>query len=144
MRPLLLLALALAIETSGGCGASQRTTTLKTALITVDTARDAFLAFDVAAQANLISGDQTAEAAIVSGATSAADGQTKLAAYRAARATKLAAYHADRDKIATAFNSAYHAIAAAATVNDDASITGMQAALAQLTAAITPYLGGSK
>lgn len=115
MRYLLVLCLI-------ACGASQRTTTIKTALVSVDASRDAFLAFE-----------GTAEQAIVASATSAADSNTKLAAFRA-----------DRAKINNLFNAAYHTIAAAATANDDQSVTSMQAAITLLVAAVTPYLGASK
>lgn len=104
------------------CGASQRQDTIKTALVGVDASRDAFLAFE-----------HTAEQAIIAKASSAADGTTKLAAFQA-----------DRAKINNLFNVAYHAIAAAATANSDQSVASMQAAIALLVAAVTPYLGGSK
>lgn len=118
MRALILACLLVCMA----CTNTQRQTTLKTTLVTVDAARDAFAAFDT-----------TIEQSIVAQATSVADGEAKLAAYRA-----------DRTKIRTYFATAYHAIAAAAIANDDQSITSMQAAVAQLIAAVTPYLGASK
>lgn len=104
------------------CGASQRQDTIKTALVSVDASRDAFRAFEV-----------TAEQAIIAQAASATDGATKLAAFRA-----------DRAKINDLFNAAYHAIAAAATANDNQSVASMQTAMGLLVAAVAPYLGGSK
>lgn len=103
-----------------GCGSSQRQSVIKAALITVDVSRDAFVAYDT-----------TVQVTIVDKATSAADGRLKLTEYR----TK-------RERIIVVFSTAYHAIAAAALANDDPSIAGMQAALAQLAIAIR--LGGMK
>lgn len=104
------------------CAASQRQDTLKTAVVTIDTTHAAWIAYDTATQAT-----------IVANATSAADVAAKLAAYRVNQA-----------KIEGLFNAAYRAVAAAATANDDPSITGMQAALALLATAVAPYLGASK
>lgn len=117
MRALLFIALALT-----ACGASQRQDTIKTALVSVDASKAAFLAFE-----------STAEQAIIDHATSGADGAAKLTAFRA-----------DRVTINNLFNAAYHAIAAAATANDDQSVASMQTAMGLLVAAVSPYLGGSK
>ena len=108
-------------STLPACGASQRETTIKTALVTVDTARDSFVAFDASEQSM-----------IVNKATSLDDGKAQLATYRDRRV-----------KIVEAFTVAYRAIAAAATINDDPSIAGLSAALAQLLAAVTTITGGT-
>lgn len=118
----LVMLAAIALGMTVGCAASTRQTTIKTALVTVDTTRDAFVAYDVAHQAD-----------IVQKAASIDDGKAQLAAYRVTRAT-----------VVTVLDSAYHAIAAAAVANDDPSLTGIEAALVQLHAAVAPYLGGSK
>lgn len=118
---LTILVLLLAV----GCAGSQRTETIRAALVTADAARDGFVRYDAAAQA-----------AIVADATTPAEATTKLATYRA-----------DRDKAtgpAGLLTAAYHAIASAALANDDQSITSMRAAVAQLVAAIAPYVGGAR
>ena len=120
MLAVLLLAIGGAVALPA-CGASQRETTIKTALVTVDTARDSFVAFDASEQSM-----------IVNKATSLDDGKAQLATYRDRRV-----------KIVEAFTVAYRAIAAAATINDDPSIAGLSAALAQLLAAVTTITGGT-
>lgn len=102
------------------CGASQRESTIKAALVTVDAAREAWLAYDHHAQME-----------IVARATSLEDGRAKLAAYRA-----------NQGKIETAFEVAYRAVAAAATLNDDASLAGMVAAVAAATKAVDAVTTG--
>lgn len=104
-----------------GCGASQRETTIRAALITADVARDGFVSYDAAKQS-----------AIVNAATSLDDGRAKLAAYRDARA-----------KVADAFTTAYRAIAAAAAVNDAISLSGIKIAIDQMLAVIAAAKGGT-
>lgn len=96
-----------------GCGASTRTKTLQATLVTANTARDTFLAWDSAHQQ-----------AIVASATSLDDGKAKLAEYRGKRA-----------KVVEAFEVAYHAIAVATILKDDpTSLANATKALGDLTA----------
>lgn len=95
------------------CGASARQKTLTTSLATVSAAGEAFEKWDEARQAE-----------IVAGATSISDGQVKLAEYRA-----------HRGQIEALFVVAYQAIAAA-SLDEDASLTAMLAALKNLADAI--------
>lgn len=104
------------------CAASQRESTIKAALITTDAARDAFIAYD-----------DTAQDKIVTAATSLEQGRAALADYREKRA-----------RYVTAFAVAYRAIAVAVTLNDQPSLTGMQAAVAQVLAAVAAVTGGGK
>lgn len=104
------------------CAASQRESTIKAALITVDAARDGFIAYDSSRQA-----------AIVAAATSLEQGKAALVAYRA-----------DRAKFETAFSVAYRAIGVAATLNDEQSLASMQTAITQVLAAIAEVTGGHK
>lgn len=122
----MLLVCATAIPTAvTACSGTQRTDTINAALVTVDAARDGLVAYDAKAQF-----------ALVGSAASRDDATGKLAAYRNARdaATGPAGLLA----------TAYRAIAAAATANDDPSIAGMKSAIAQFLSTVAPYLGGSK
>lgn len=114
MKAVILAALVIA-----GCASSQRESTIKAALVSVDATRDAFVVHD-----------QTKQAAIVAQATSLEQGRAELAAYRA-----------DRAKVDTAFSLAYRAIAVALTLNDEPSLAGVKAALQQVAEAIS---GGGK
>ena len=119
MAPILSrFTVALVLAACVACGASQRQTTIKAALVTVDASRDAFLAYDAKAQIEIV-----------------ADGKTLEAVKQ-----RLDAYRADRIRIVVVFDAAYHAIAAAAVAADAPSLAGMQAALAQLVVALSPYL----
>ena len=102
------------------CAGSQRADTIKAALVTVDGARDGFLAYDRAHEQQL-----------VAEAVSADDARAKLAAYQAKRA-----------RVDPMFGAAYRGIAAAELLNDDPSLAGMQAAIANLIGALKPFLGG--
>lgn len=126
MRPLLKFALVLSLA-AAGCTGSQRADTIKAALVTVDAARDGFLTYDAAAQAR-----------IVAAATSADDARARLADYRTQRDAPTGP--------AGLLDTAFHAIAFAAAGNDAKSLADMKAAIAQLAAAIKPYLstGASK
>lgn len=104
-----------------GCGASQRESTIRAALITADTARDGFLAYDSAEQR-----------AIVGAAKSLDDGRAKLAEYRDART-----------QVADAFTITYRAIAAAAALNDERSLASIKVAIDQLLAVIASVKGVS-
>lgn len=112
--------LAIAMVFGASCAASQRGDTIKAALVTVDGARDGFLAYDRAHEQQL-----------VAESTSPEDAHAKLAAYQAKRA-----------RVDPLFGAAYRGIAAAELLNDDTSLTGMQAAIAQLFEALKPLLGG--
>ncbi len=119
---LAVLALGLAAALAG-CGASQRQTTIKAALVTVDAARAAFVAYDSGRQSE-----------IVASATSLEEGRAKLAAYRATRS-----------KIETAFATCYRAIAVAAELNDEPSVAAAAASMAAVQAAVAEFTrpGGS-
>ena len=114
------ITLMFSVPVVAGCAASQRGDTIKAALVTVDGARDGFLAYDRAHEQQL-----------VAESTSPEDAHAKLAAYQAKRA-----------QVDPLFGAAYRGIAAAQILNDDTSLTGMQAAIAQLFAALKPLLGG--
>jgi hypothetical protein len=125
----LLIAITLVLAVAGvfasGCTNNDRRDTIHATLVTVDAARDGFLAYDQAHQAEIV---QTA--------IGADDARAKLAAYRA-----------DRDRAtgpAGLLTTAYRAIAAAATANDAASLTAMTNAAIQLESALKPYVGGGK
>lgn len=109
--------LSVAVVASTGCGASQRDRTIKTTLAAVNETRTAFVVFDRAAQA-----------AIVATAKSYDDGAAKLAAYRA-----------KREIVVDAFAFVYRAIATAATVNDDPSLTAMITAAAGIAEAFRDF-----
>lgn len=115
------LGLLVVAVAGSACGASQRQDTIKAALITVDVARESWLAYDKHAQAE-----------IVAKATSLEDGRAKLAAYRA-----------NQGKIETAFEIAYRAVASAAALNDDPSLAGMKAAIDAATKAVAVATGGT-
>lgn len=85
------------------CGASTRQKTITTTLHALDTAEAAFVDFDGKHQLEL-----------VSASTSLADGQAKLASYRK-----------DRDKVGQTIVFAYRAVAAAAQLDDDPSVSSM-------------------
>lgn len=110
----------LTVVSVSGCAASQRETTIKTALVTVDSARDGFLAYDRAHEQQL-----------VAEAVNADDARARLAVYQAKRA-----------KVDPLFAIAYRSMAAAQLLNDDPSITSMQAAIVSLLDALKPFLGG--
>jgi hypothetical protein len=118
------IGLLVAIATVGwltiGCGATQRTDTIKAAFVTVDGARDGFLAYDHAHEQQLVAQSVSPD-----------DAHAKLSAYQAKRAV-----------VDPLFGAAYRGIAAAQILDDDTSLTGMQAAIAQLFAALKPLLGG--
>jgi hypothetical protein len=97
-----------------GCAPSQRESTLRAALVTVNASRDAFTVYDA-----------TKQAQIVAAAVSAEDGRARLEAYRASRV-----------KLETAIGAAYRAIAIASSLNDDASLEGVRVAVNQLLDAV--------
>jgi hypothetical protein len=126
--PPLVLAIVAALA---GCGASQRETTIRAALVTVDSARDGFLAYD---RAHEMSMTAHCDPAVETKEQCA----TKVAASNAA----LAAYQVKRAKVDPLFSAAYRWLAAAKILDDDQSLVGMQSAIAQLLASLQPFLGG--
>lgn len=94
-----------------GCASSQRTDTLKAALVTVDAARDGFLAYD-----------GPHELALARSGANKAEALAALTAYQVKRAATV-------DK---AFAAAYRAIAIAQTLNDQPSLDGVQSAIKQV------------
>lgn len=94
---LLVLVVALA-----ACGASARDKALRTSLVTVNTTRDAFVAYDAERQM-AIANDPAV--------TSYEDGIAKLEAYRKRRQV-----------LVSRIEAAYRVIAAAAVLSDDVSI----------------------
>lgn len=105
-----------------GCGASQRETTLKAALVTLDTARDATLAYDGPHELTLVATGTPIEA------------KAALAAYRLKRA-----------RVELAMTLAYRALAIAVAANDGPTLDAVQVAIAQVTLGYTALLaGGSK
>lgn len=114
-----------------GCAASARETTIRAGLIAVDSARDGFLAYD-----------RTHEMSLTAHCDPATEIRDQCAAKVAASAAALATYQAKRAKIDPLFTSAYRFLAAAKILDDDPSIAGVQAAIAQLLGALSPFLGG--
>lgn len=121
---LAVLLLSSLVVSQSACGASARETTLKTATATLDAARDTFLAYDGPHELELArSGPATPEG-------------------KAAAAAALTAYQAKRSAtIDKAFVVAYRAIAVAWTLNDQPSLDGIQAAIAQVMAAYNALKG---
>jgi len=107
-----------ALACLSGCGASQRDRTIHATYTAVSAARDGFVAYD-----------RIEQASIVTKATSEESGKAQLAAYRASRA-----------KVVEAFEGAFHALAAAALLNDDQSVSAMLLAAAQLAEIVKPFL----
>lgn len=131
-RPILLSCfIALVAALAPGCASSTRETTIKTALVTVDSARDGFLAYDRGHQMGL-----TAHC------DPAVDSKEQCVAKVAASNAALNAYHVTRAKVDPLFGVAYRGIAAAELLNDDLSLTSMQAAIVQLLDGLKPFLGG--
>lgn len=125
-----LIAIAAAgLPSLGGCAANQRETTIKAAMVSVDSARDGFLAYD-----------RAHELSLVAHCDPAVDTKEQCAAKVDASNKALAAYQAKRAKIDPLFGAAYRAVAAAELLADDPSLTGMQAAIAQLIDALKPFL----
>lgn len=91
-----LRALPLLLVLLVACGASARERTIRTALVAVNEARDAFVIVD-----------RDIQLGIVKVATSKEDGAAKLADYRKSR-----------ENLVAAFEVAYRAIAIAATIDD--------------------------
>src|SRR6185369_12120502 len=123
--------LALLAAMGMGCGASQRETTIRSALIAADSARDGFLAYD-----------RAHELGLTAHCDPAAETKDQCAAKVAASGAALAAYQAKRAKLDPLFALVYRAIAAAWIANNDQSLVSMQAALDQLIAGVKPFIAG--
>lgn len=120
------LLVGLLASTQMACAGSQRETAIKTSLVAADAARDAFLAYDGPHELELArSGPPTPEGK--------AEAAAALAAYQAKRSTTV-----DRAMIA-----AYRAIAVFVVLNDQPSLDGIQAAIAQVRAAYLALKGAT-
>ncbi len=130
----LLVAMAmigLATVAASGCAASQRSDTIRAALVTVDSARDGFLAYD-----------RAHEMSLTAHCDPAMETKEQCAAKVTASNAALAAYQAKRAKVDPVFTGAYHAIAAAELLNTDQSLVSMQTALAQAIEVVKAFMGG--
>lgn len=105
-----------------GCAASQRESTIKAAMVTVDAAQKAYVIHDADAQDK-----------IVKSATSSEDGKAKLAAYRL-----------KRERVVKAFVAAYQAIATGAQLSDDRSLASIASAAVEVIAAVKDLTGGAQ
>jgi len=130
---LMLAAAGIALVATIGCGASQRETMIRSALIAADTARDGFLAYD-----------RAHELGLTAHCDPAAETKDQCAAKVAASGAALASYQAQRSKLDPLFALVYRAIAAAWIANNDQSLVSMQAALDQLIAGVKPFIAGGK
>lgn len=131
MTTSILLACAIALAAATGCAASAREIAIRAGLVSVDSARDGFLAYD-----------RAHELSLTAHCDPATETREQCAAKVAASGAALAAYQVKRAKIDPLFTSAYRFLAAAKILDDDPSIAGMQAAIAQLISALAPFLGG--
>jgi len=130
---LLLAGAGIALAATMGCGASQRETTIRSALIAADSARDGFLAYD-----------RAHELGLTAHCDPAVETKDQCAAKVAASGAALASYQAQRAKLDPLFALVYRAIAAAWIADDDQSLASMQAALGQLIAGVKPFIAGGK
>ena len=103
-----------------GCGGNQRQQMLRTSLVAVNAARDGFVTWDAAHQAQ-----------IVAMATSKEDGRARLDAYRT-----------DRAKLVDTFELVYRVIAIAATQSDESSLDAALRASKRLLDSIEKLQGG--
>lgn len=118
--------LAFALVAGSGCTKNTRTDTIHAALVSLDAARDGYLAYDASAQAR-----------IVASAASGSAARQELADYRAERDNPVGP--------GGLLLTAYRALAAAGAANDAGSLEGAQTAVVQLLATLKPYLtGGAK
>ena len=127
---LMIAAAGIALIAAVGCGASQRETTIRAALVTVDSARDGFLAYD-----------RSHEMSLVAHCDPITETRDACAAKVAASGAALAAYQGKRAKVDPVFTGAYHAIASAWLLNTDQSVASMQAALAEAITAVKSFMG---
>lgn len=117
---LLTFALCLGlVAIPSACNGNQRSRTLHAALIATNVARDGFVAWDAAHQAQL-----------VESATSRAEAEAALAAYRGRR-----------DKLISDFERVYRAIATAATQTDRPSLVEAEELGRRLLATIDSIKG---
>lgn len=104
----------------GGCTPDTRRDTIHAALVTTDTARAGFVAWDREHQLDIVARAETRET-----------GQAALVEYRA-----------KRDAIVSKLVGVYRAIAAASIANDDQSLVSLLAAANQLHQALVALTGG--
>lgn len=116
---LVLLIAVTAIAGQTGCAASTRESTIKTAMVAVEATDRAFVAYDAMKLAD-----------IVVESTSLEDGQAKLANYRKTQSN-----------IKKALVTAYSAIGVAAALNDDHSLSSMEAAIKSVITAVQVLTG---
>lgn len=129
---LMLAACGVALVAAMGCAGSQRETTIRAALVSVDSARDGFLAYD-----------RAHEMSLVAHCNPAVETREQCQAKVDASNKALAEYQAKRAKVDPVFAAAYRAVAAAWLLNDQPSLDGMQAAIAQLFAAVKPFISSA-
>lgn len=129
-RPIILACLV-ALAASYGCGASARQSAIKAAYVATNSARDGFLAANHEHEASLTAHCDPAK-------ETREQCESKVAASNAV----LAAYQVKRAKVEPLFTVAYKTMAAAQILDDDPSIAGMQAAVAQLFSALGTLMGG--
>ncbi len=121
LRPIALLLVVIALV--AGCGASAREKTLRAAVVSVNAARDGFIAFDLNHQRAILAA------------------HTEREKYDAA----IAAYRSKREPVVEAFVVAYRAIGVAAVlVDDDASLGAVGEAVSKLLKAIEDFKAGAK
>lgn len=126
---LMMLACVVALVAALGCGGSQRETTIRGALVSIDSARDGFLAYD-----------RAHEMSLVAHCNPVVDSKEQCQSKVDASNKALADYQAKRAKIDPLIAFAYRSVAAAWLLNDQPSLDGMKAAVAQMFAAVKPFL----
>lgn len=110
-----VIALGLAIiSIASSCTKNQRVTTIRASLVTVNTARDEFVSWDLEHQRALLLESKTRDEALA----------------------KVAAYEDKRRKAVDGFEIAYRALALAATQTDGPSLTAAMSAVKELYEAI--------
>lgn len=124
-------ALLIAFAVLAGCSASARESTIKGTFVTVNAARDGFLAYD-----------RAHEMSLVAHCDPAVESRDACVAKVAASTAALAEYQAKRAKVDGLFVGAYHSIAAAELLNTEQTVASMIAAAAQVYAAVKPFIGG--
>lgn len=110
----IILAFAITLITCG-CGASAREKTIHATFISVTAARDGFVAWDAQHQLD-----------VVKASSSAVMGEVALSDY-----------HAHRVKVTVALEAAYRALAAAAIIESDPTLTGIVHAAQEVYQAIS-------
>lgn len=111
---LLCLMLALLVGTQSSCGGNHKQTTLRVSVISLNTARDAFMRWDTERQVHIVEISPTREV------------------YEA----RVAAHRAKRDRALVAFGEAYKRLANAYAGDDDKEIADATRQVAQLADAV--------